>query len=148
VTEPSTPSTPPSGTPAGADPVADRSGGAFPAFLTDVLLVLLFAVIGRASHGEDLSPGGVATTTWPFLVGLVAGWSITLGWRAPVAPVRTGLGVWAVTLVGGMLLRALSGQGVVVAFVIVAAIVLLVFLVGWRALFSLIRRTRRRSASR
>lgn len=113
-----------------------------PAFLTDVLLVVLFAVIGRASHHEDLSPAGVAVTSWPFLAGLVVGWLATLGWRAPVAPVRTGLGLWGATLVVGMLLRAASGQGVVVAFVVVAAIVLLVFLVGWRTLFSLFSRRR------
>jgi len=41
-----------------------------------------------------------------------------------------------------MLLRAASGQGVQVAFVIVAAIVLAVFLIGWRA--ALVWRTWRR----
>lgn len=115
------------------------------AFAADVVLVVVFAVIGRASHQEDVSMGGVALTAWPFLVGLVAGWLVSLGWRAPLAPVRTGLGVWALTLSGGMLLRAVSGQGVQVAFVIVAAIVLLLFLVGWRTIAALAGRARRRS---
>jgi hypothetical protein len=56
--------------------------------------------------------------------------------------VRTGLPVWAVTLVAGMLLRALSGQGVQVAFVIVAGLTLLLFLVGWRAIAALVTRAR------
>lgn len=112
------------------------------AAVADVLFVVLFAVIGRASHEEDLSLGGVAETAWPFLVGLVAGWLVTLAWRAPLAPVRTGLGIWAVTVAGGMLLRAVVGQGVVVAFVIVASVVLLVFLVGWRGIVTLVRRRR------
>jgi hypothetical protein len=98
----------------------------------DVVLVLVFAAIGRASHGEAVLPG-LFQTAWPFLAGLVLGWLISLAWRAPLAPLRTGLPVWAVTVAGGMVLRAVSGQGVLLAFVIVASIVLLVFLVGWRA---------------
>ena len=41
-----------------------------------------------------------------------------------------------------MLLRAISGQGVQTAFVIVASIVLAVFLVGWRGVIALILRRR------
>lgn len=115
-----------------------------PAAVFDVVLVVVFAVIGRASHGEDLSPGGIATTSWPFLAALVAGWLVTLAWRAPFAPLRTGVGIWVVTVAGGMLLRAVSGQGVQVAFVIVAAIVLALFLIGWRAIAALVRRGRGR----
>jgi len=110
------------------------------AFTLDVVLVLVFAVIGRASHAEHLTLNGVWQTAWPFLLGLVAGWVMTSAWRAPRAPIRTGAGIWAVTLVLGMLLRAVSGQGVAVAFVIVASIVLLGFLVGWRAIAALILR--------
>lgn len=111
--------------------------------LLDVVLIVVFAAIGRASHSEDIA-SGLVTTAWPFLIALAVGWIVALAWRAPAAPVRTGLPVWAVTVVGGMLLRAASGQGVQVAFVIVAAIVLLVFLVGRRALTGLIGRARRR----
>ncbi|MBN9183471.1 MAG: DUF3054 family protein, partial [Microbacterium sp.] len=58
-----------------------------------------------------------------------------------------GLGVWAVTVAGGMLLRAVSGQGVVLAFVVVAAVVLLIALIGWRGIAALIRSLRRRRAT-
>jgi hypothetical protein len=115
------------------------------ALLLDVVLVVVFAAIGRATHdGDILGPGGsgLATTAWPFLAGLLLGWVVTLGWRRPAAPLRTGLPVWAVTLIGGMLLRALSGQGVAVAFVVVAGITLLLFLVGWRAIAALVARVR------
>lgn len=112
--------------------------------VVDLVLVIAFAAIGRASHDEDaLAIAGLWTTAWPFLAGLAIGWTIALAWRAPIAPVRTGLPVWAVTVVGGMILRAASGQGVQVAFVIVAAIVLLVFLVGWRLIARLVGRLRR-----
>jgi hypothetical protein len=102
---------------------------------------MVFAAIGRASHHEDVL-SGLFVTAWPFLVSLTAGWLIAQGWRAPAAPVRTGLPVWALTVAGGMLLRAVAGQGVVLAFVIVAAIVLLLFLVGWRVIARLITRRR------
>ncbi len=95
--------------------------------------VVGFAAAGRASHDSDVL-AGLGNTSWPFLVALAAGWILTRAWRAPAAPVRTGLGVWAVTLAGGMVLRALSGQGVALAFLIVATLTLGVLLVGWRAL--------------
>lgn len=117
------------------------------ALLADAVLVVAFAAIGRASHDEVLTPLGVLGTAWPFLAGLGAGWLATLAWRRPVAPVRTGLGVWAVTVVAGMLLRALSGQGTATAFIVVATLTLLVFLVGWRVIATAIARFRG-SASR
>lgn len=111
------------------------------ALLVDVVLVVAFAAIGRASHGEDvLGPDGLglAQTTWPFLVSLLAGWLAMRLWRFPLAIVAAGVSVWLYTLIGGMLLRAISGQGVEVAFVIVAAIVLAI-LVGWRVIAALVR---------
>jgi len=115
------------------------------ALAMDVFLVLVFAAIGRASHGGGVIEG-LLMTAWPFLAGLALGWLLTLAWRAPVAPVRTGLGVWVVTVLGGMLLRAATGQGTAAAFVIVAAITLLVLLVGWRVVATLIARRRRSAA--
>jgi hypothetical protein len=112
------------------------------AFALDAILVVAFAATGRASHDEDLF-AGLWTTAWPFLAALAMGWLITLAWRAPTAPMRTGLGIWAVTLVGGMLLRAASGQGTALPFILVAAVVLLVALVGWRVIAAAIARRRR-----
>lgn len=109
----------------------------------DLLLVLVFVLIGRDSHREGFSLGGTATTFWPFLVGLVLGWLATRAWRAPLAVVGTGVGVWVITVVVGMLLRLASSQGVQFSFVIVTAIVLGVFLVGWRGIASLVSRRRR-----
>ncbi|WP_285137996.1 DUF3054 domain-containing protein [Microbacterium sp. lyk4-40-TSB-66] len=114
--------------------------------IVDAALVILFAAIGRATHeGDVFGPfgAGLATTAWPFLVALLVGWSITRAWRRPVAVLRTGLPVWAVTVVLGMVLRALSGQGVPVAFVIVATITLALFLLGWRGVAQLVARSRR-----
>lgn len=124
-----------------ADALAVRRG--VTAFVIDVALVVVFAAIGRASHAESIL-AGLWITSWPFLAALVAGWTLSLAWRSPLAVIRTGLPVWLVTVVGGMLLRAVAGQGVQIAFVIVAASVLLLFLVGWRGLVALLRRRSRR----
>jgi len=102
------------------------------AFLTDAVLVLAFVLIGRASHDENPVLGALVTY-WPFAVGLVVGWLATRAWRAPVALVRTALPVWFATVLVGLLLRIVSGQGVQPSFVVVTALVLAVFLVGWRA---------------
>lgn len=119
------------------------------ALVVDLVLVIVFAAIGRATHdGDVLGPfgSGLATTAWPFLAALLVGWLVTRAWRGPLAIVRTGLPVWAVTVILGMVLRALSGQGVAVAFVVVAAVTLALFLLGWRAIARLATRGRRAAA--
>lgn len=94
---------------------------------------MVFALAGRASHDSDIW-GGLVGTAWPFLGALAAGWLVSLAWRAPRAPLRTGVPVWLVTVAGGMLLRAASGQGTALPFVVVATLTLLVALVGWRVI--------------
>ncbi|MFN8196045.1 MAG: DUF3054 domain-containing protein [Nocardioidaceae bacterium] len=98
----------------------------------DLVLVSVFAVIGRLSHGEAISPGGWWRTAWPFLTGVLVGWVLVLVARRAGGAVSAGAIVWACTLVGGMLLRRASEQGTATPFVIVAAVVLGLFLVGSR----------------
>lgn len=119
------------------------------ASITDAVLVIVFAALGRMSHygGVFGEYGlGLATTAWPFLAALAFGWFVTLAWRAPLAPLRTGIPLWAITVAGGMLLRALSGQGTALPFVIVATLTLLLLLVGWRVVGAIVRRIRMGSA--
>lgn len=106
--------------------------------LADALLIIAFAAIGRLSHGEGL--GGLAQTSWPFLAGGLVGWLVSLGWRRPGRIIPTGAAVWLCTVVVGMALRAVSGQGVAVSFVIVTLIVTGLFLVGSRAVVGLVTR--------
>jgi len=113
-------------------------------FLVDALLVLAFVLIGRASHNEGVL--GTLVTYWPFLVGLVLGWLLLRAWRSPHRIRFTGLGIWVATVVFGLLLRVLSGQGVQPSFAIVTTIVLGVFILGSRAVAALIRRSRTRMA--
>jgi len=81
-------------------------------------------------------------TAWPFLCGALIGWLISRGWRTPTALRPTGFAVWLACVAGGMILRAVSRQGVAVSFVIVATIVLAVFLLGWRAVVGIVVRRR------
>lgn len=108
--------------------------------MLDAVLVVVFAVIGRSSHAEGLDAAGVWGTAWPFLAGLAIGWAVAGAWRRPSAPWPTGVIVWAATLIVGMLLRVAVGQGVQVAFVIVAAVTLATLLVGWRGIAALVTR--------
>ncbi len=107
----------------------------------DAGAILVFAAVGRANHDEGVlgeNGVGLLTTAWPFLVGAALGWVIAKGWTKPCAWRPTGVIVWASTLVGGMLLRLASGQGVQVSFVIVAGLVLAAFLMGWRVISGLL----------
>ncbi|WP_336648873.1 DUF3054 domain-containing protein [Microbacterium sp. MMO-10] len=108
----------------------------------DVVLVIVFAAIGRASHEHGVDALGVLETAWPFLAGLAVGWLVLRAWRAPAAPLRTGVGLVVITVVLGMLLRVLAGGTTAVAFIIVATVTLLVFLVGWRGIAALVARVR------
>jgi hypothetical protein len=114
------------------------------AAVLDAALVVVFVLIGRASHGEDLSPSAVLGTAWPFLVGGLVGWVAARAWRRPSRIVPTGLVVWGTAVVVGMALRALTGEGVALPFVITTALILAVLLLGWRAVAALAARRRAR----
>ena len=121
---------------------------ALPAFVVDVVAILVFAILGRSSHDEASTLLGVLSTAWPFLVGAAVGHAICrmavpLGGDATAR--RPGLVVWAGTLVGGLVLRLASGDTAAWPFVIVAGVVLALFLVGWRSLFHLVQRARART---
>lgn len=111
----------------------------------DAGAIVVFAVIGRMSHEEGIlgrAGLGLAQTVWPFLVGAAIGWVLIKGWTAPCSVRPVGVTVWGATLVGGMLLRLASGQGVQLSFVIVAGVVLAAFLMGWRAISGMLAKRR------
>jgi Protein of unknown function (DUF3054) len=113
----------------------------------DGAAILLFAAIGRLSHAEGVTPLGVLEVAWPFLAGGAIGTVAGRTWRRP-ASLTSGAVVWAGTLVGGMLLRAVTGGGVQVSFVIVAATVLAVLQLGWRLVARLALRPAQGAAAR
>jgi len=100
----------------------------------DIACVLIFVIIGRASHTKGETLAGIASTSWPFLAGLGVGWLAARGWRRPLAIRPEGLAIWLCTVALGMILRVVSGQGTAPAFVVVALAFLALFLLGWRLL--------------
>lgn len=114
-----------------------------PAVIVDVVFVLIFAVIGRASHDED--PLGFLLTAWPFLIALAVGHALAA--LVPARPRRPwslgwGVIVWVVTVGGGMLLRIAAGDTAETPFIVVASLVLAAMLLGWRLIALLVRRYR------
>ena len=102
------------------------------ACLADLCCVLVFVLIGRANHHAGGGLAGLADTAWPFLTGAVAGMLVTRAWQRPTALVPAGVGVWLGTVVLGMFLRVVSGQGTAFAFILVALAFLGLFQLGWR----------------
>ena len=122
------------------------------AVVLDIASVAIFVVIGRASHVKGESLAGIASTSWPFLCGLAAGWALSRAWpgaaapgvpagRWPAAVWPAGVIVWVSTVAVGMVLRVVSGQGTAAAFVVVALAFLGLFLLGWRLAVRLITRS-------
>ena len=113
------------------------------ALLVDVACVVVFCTIGRRSHAEGITLGGVALRRRgrSSLTGTAVGWLATRAWRRPTALSPTGLGVWFATVVVGMLLRKLTSQGTALSFVVVASVVTAILLLGWRGAAAV--RTRR-----
>ena len=107
--------------------------------LLDLVVVVLFATVGRRTHAEGISATGVLGTAWPFVAGTATGWGIARAWRRPTS-LSTGLVVWVTTVVAGMLLRQLAGAGTAAPFVLVATATLAVLLFGWRVLAVVVRR--------
>lgn len=112
-----------------------------PALLTDAVLILVFAAIGRSSHAEGLTVGGTLGTAVPFLAGMLLGWLFQ--WifeKKPALSVSDGATVWVATVAAGMTIRHLTGEGTALPFIIVATVVLGAFLLGWRVLNRIVAR--------
>lgn len=109
----------------------------------DVLVVLVFVVVGRRTHDEAETLAGILRTATPFLVGLAAGWVTTAAWRRPTA-LFTGIGVLTGTLIVGMAVRrAVFGDGIAMTFIAVAAAFLALGFVGWRVVALALRQRSR-----
>lgn len=113
-------------------------------YAIDVVLVLLFAGLGRSTHHDAVFGAWGSqlwTTAWPFVVSLTAGWVVLRAWRRPRAIVHVGVGLWLCTVIIGLGLRWLSGGGLALPFVLVATGTLALLLIGWRVITHLACRT-------
>jgi hypothetical protein len=102
------------------------------AIALDVGSILVFVAIGRSSHQHGVTTGGMASTSWPFLMGAACGWGAIRAWRRPLRIAPSGVVIWITCVVVGMALRVVAGQGTALAFVIVALAFLGMMLLGWR----------------
>jgi len=111
------------------------------ALVLDAALICVFAAIGRHSHAETGALLGVATTAWPFLAGMTAGWLLSLlAFRRVPLKVRDGIPVWLCAVTIGMALRGLTHAGTAFSFIVVATLFLGAMLLGWRAVAMLMSR--------
>ncbi|QIM19775.1 DUF3054 domain-containing protein [Leucobacter coleopterorum] len=104
----------------------------------DTVLVVLFAALGRSSHSREATLFGLWDTAWPFLAGLTIMWVSARISKHPLSPVKSGIPLWIGTVALGMILRALTGSGTALPFVIVATVSIAVFLIGWRMIAQLL----------
>lgn len=113
----------------------------------DLVVVVLFAIIGRASHGESLGFSDILRTAMPFVAGMLIGSLFLIRRHASGLTITDGVWMTAITLVLGMTFRVFIGDSIAVAFILVAAAFLALFLIGWRALYALWLRTHPESAA-
>ena len=102
------------------------------AAVADVAAVLVFAAAGRRTHEHAGALLGLLGTAGPFLVGLAAAWLLARAWRRPLA-LRTGLLVWPVTVLVGLVVRAGFTGRLPLSFALIVVLVLGALLLGWRA---------------
>jgi hypothetical protein len=113
----------------------------------DLAFLGLFVALGRSAHDHGISARGMLSTCWPFVVGLGCGWLVVLARRSDPRTLTSGAIIVALTVVVGMVLRIIAGQGTAVAFVVVALCFLGLFFEGWRAVLLGLRRLAARSSS-
>lgn len=101
--------------------------------LADLVCVVVFAAAGKSSHEAGDSEWVVLAIVWPFAAAVALAHVVLR--RRGGRPARVwpeGVVVVAVTYAVGMALRVLSGRGIAVGFLIVAALFLTFTMLGWR----------------
>jgi hypothetical protein len=125
---------------------ASRTSPFWPALVADAVAVLVFTIVGIASHDGSLT-SAFGRVVWPFALAAAIGWAVARAWRDPARVWPTGVVIWAVTVLGGLALRGLSGGGLAWSFALVTAIFLAITMLGWRGLVTGIRRGQARAAA-
>lgn len=130
---------------AALDATAPRQGRLTALIVGDVISFLVFTAVGLSNHKETVSPQSIVAIAVPFLIGwfVVAPFFGAFGRRASAATTRpipllprTALS-WVVAWPVALLLRHfIFGADVPPIFAIVALLVNLVFLLGWRGVAS------------
>ena len=106
----------------------------------DAVAVVVFAAVGRLSHGAADDLLGLVATVAPFGAGLVAAWATPVVRRDPVGLQAGAVTVVCVVGVGLLLWFGFTGR-LPLSFAVVATTSLAVLLLGWRGLAALVSRT-------
>jgi hypothetical protein len=116
-----------------------------PPLVADLACVLAFAAGGKDTHEAGDSDWVILAIVWPYAL------AVGLAHAGLVARGRPARRIWpegavalAVTYVLGMIVRGLSGRGIAVDFLVVAALFLTLTMLGWRCIALLVRRRRTR----
>ena len=113
------------------------------AILADLAVVVVFAIVGRATHSEGLDPAGVFRTALPFAAAALVGHVAVKFTRGEARSLISGTAIWLIGWLGGMAGRILLTEGTAPAFVAVAGASLAAGILGWRLAIAGARRLRR-----
>lgn len=112
----------------------------------DILVFVIFSILGRGAHQMELGAAGIVSTGWPFLAGwLIVG--IPMGvyrpeaYESAAAGAKRALLTWIIGGPVALVLRSLAvGRLPHWSFAIIAFTTSLVLLVAWRALYGSLKR--------
>lgn len=106
----------------------------------DVVLIVIFAILGRREHEHALSPMGIVETAGPFVIAYLIMVLISRPWLTINRIWPIGILIWFGTVAVGLALRIGFGSTAALPFIIVTALVLGLFLVGRRVITTLVAR--------
>lgn len=111
--------------------------------LADLVCVLVFASAGKSTHEAGDSNWVVVAIVWPYaLAAALAHAGLLIRGRRTWRVWPEGAVVLASTYLLGMCLRVISGRGIAVGFLVVAALFLALIMLGWRGVVQLAARRR------
>jgi hypothetical protein len=90
----------------------------------DVVVVVVFVVIGQRNHDGSSDVYGIINLAAPFLIALLTSWVVLRTWRGPFNRASF-VATWVITVAGGLFLRrVVFDRGIATAFIIVTVITL------------------------
>jgi hypothetical protein len=123
---------------------ADRSPRPWVAAVADLVVVVVFVLVGRRSHHEDAGLAGFLRVWWPFAVGVAVAWIVSGLYRAPLAWGRA-VAAWLLTVGVGMAVRVVAeDREFKVSFTIVTLLFVGTGMLGWRAVVRAVQARRAR----
>ena len=105
----------------------------------DVVAVIVFTAIGRASHAEPFDIVGLAATAAPFLVGLGVAWATPVVRADPASLRAGGMALAGAALLGLAIRFGFTGR-LPFTFVMITITSLGALLLGWRGLSQAVSR--------